>query len=258
MTSTVEGVRALTLAAPPASGPAEVFAEPRALDLVIEMAHDFRTPLSSVLVLAELLEGGRFGPLNPLQRQQLRLILGAVRSLCVVADDVVDVARGGGELAGTAVAFDVAPVLETVAELARPMALAKGLRLDVSSSVEGRRHGHPRAIERVLLNLVTNAVKYTDHGTVEMKARPVDGDGMRACFAVRDTGRGISKAAARALLDPFPVAAAGQAHGFSRSGLGLQVCRRLVTAMGAELLLDSRPEHGSRFHFTLSLPRFDA
>jgi len=220
MTSTVEGVRALTLAAPPASGPAEVFAEPRALDLVIEMAHDFRTPLSSVLVLAELLEGGRFGPLNPLQRQQLRLILGAVRSLCVVADDVVDVARGGGELAGTAVAFDVAPVLETVAELARPMALAKGLRLDVSSSVEGRRHGHPRAIERVLLNLVTNAVKYTDHGTVEMKARPVDGRGACAARPIPRRRRGSG-----ARLLPFRPRAAGVPP--ARHGDGCGVAPRL-------------------------------
>jgi signal transduction histidine kinase len=255
MTATGEEVRAWTLADLPDRDLATALSGPKALELVVELAHDLRSPLASVLVLAEMLQAGRSGPLNALQQEQVRLMYSAVRSLCTVTDDVMELARSGGEVrAGPRVPFTLSEVLATVRDVAQPMAAARGLELRVTSSVHELRMGHPRAIERVLLNLVTNAVKFTDHGWVEVSARAEGAEPEHVMLAVRDSGRGISPQAARELLDPFPVPSPRQPRGFSSAGIGLVICRRLVGAMGASLRLDSRVEHGSTFHFTLALP----
>lgn len=230
-------------------------ARPDALDLVVEIAHDFRSPLASVLVLAEMLESGRSGPLNPRQRAQVQLIHAAVRALCSTTTDVMDLARSGSaDALGARAPFDVDAVLAAVRDTLRPVATAKGLTLRVAAADVGRRMGHARALERVLLNLTTNALKFTDEGRVDLVVEPVAADAGALSFAVIDTGRGISPQSARALLDAFPLPSAERPRGFSGAGLGLAVCRRLLEAMGARLLLDSRPGEGSRFHFTLALP----
>lgn len=200
----------------------------------VELAHDLRTPLSSVLVITELLEQGRFGVLTPPQLEQVRVLHAAVRSLCAVTDDVLALARAG-ETAGAREPFSVGAVLATVRDVALPMATARGLRLHVDGAVEGVRLGHPRALERVLLNLVTNAIKFTDEGEVEVSVRADARDATRVTVAVADTGPGL--------------------HGLETGqGRGLPTCRRLVETMGSELRSEAGARGGSRFHFTLDLP----
>lgn len=239
--------------------------------LAAELAHDLRTPLSSVLVAAELLQDGRLGPLNALQREQVRLMQAAARTACQVTDDVLDMARaGGGVPLGPRVPFSMEDVLATVRDIVQPTAAARGIQLRLRCSAAEPRLGHPRALERVLLNLVGNAVKCTDEGWVELSARPEGAEPELVCVAVRDTGRGVSRAAAEALLEPvaapyvapyaahdaapYEAAASHGAAGSARAGLGLVVCRRLLTAMGGTLRLDPRVAPGARFHFTLALP----
>lgn len=255
MTATGEEVRAWPLADPPGRDLHAALTGPKGLELVVELAHDLRTPLASVLVMTEMLQSGRSGPLNAMQQEQLRVVQAAVRSLCAVTEDVMELARAGGEVdAGACVPFSVDDVLATVRDVARPMAAARGLELRVAAGVGESRIGHPRAIERLLLNLVTNAVKFTDEGWVEVSARTEGSEPESVCFAVRDSGRGISQSAALTLLDPFPAPTTQHPRGFSGAGVGLSICRRLAAAMGATLLLDSRVSHGSRFHCTLALP----
>jgi signal transduction histidine kinase len=255
VTATGEEVRAWTLADPPTSVLAGALPEPRATELVMELAHDLRTPLSSVLVAAEVLQSGRAGPLTAAQREQLRLLHSAVRTLCHVTEDVLEVTRaGGGTPLGPRVPFTTAEVLRTVHDLLVPTAAARGIALRLHGGAAQPRLGHPRALERVLLNLAVNAIKFTDRGWVELSARPEGAEPELVRFAVRDTGRGISRAAAEALLEPFPSREVRERHGFSGAGIGLVVCRRLIAAMDGTLRLDSRPAHGSRFHFTLALP----
>jgi signal transduction histidine kinase len=261
MTATGEEIRAWALADLPGRDLATLLRGPEALELVVELAHDLRSPLSSVLVLAELLQAGRCGPLNALQQEQVRLMHSAVRSLCAITEDVMALARAGqatGEQGtgacepGARVPFAVNDVIASVCDVARPMAAARGIELRMRSTVRKLRTGHPRALERVLLNLVTNAIKFTDEGFVEIGALPERAEPEQVRFAVTDSGRGISTAAARALLDPFP--AGERSRRYSGTGIGLSICRRLVSAMGASLMLDSRVAGGSRFHFTLTLP----
>jgi len=104
----------------------------------------------------------------------------------------------------------------------------------------------------VLLNLATNAVKFTDTGYVELAARPIDSK--RLEFSVRDTGPGFDTALLRSLYQPVrPVSASGRHH-FSSSGLGLAICRKLVKAMGTELQVETRPNWGTRFFFEVECP----
>ncbi len=118
------------------------------------------------------------------------------------------------------------------------------------------RLGLPLALSRVLLNLTTNALKFTEKGFVEIVAR--DNGPTLVEFSVRDSGPGISSDAHHNLYSPFRLTKQGDRHFFSSTGLGLALCRRLVQAMGSELQYESKRGWGTRFHFELALEPLDA
>jgi signal transduction histidine kinase len=111
--------------------------------------------------------------------------------------------------------------------------------------------GHPVALSRVLLNLTTNALKFTDQGFVEVGATDMADGGVE--FAVRDTGRGIPAASLAMLFEPFRRRQKDRDYAFSGSGLGLSICRKLVEAMEGELQVETSST-GTRFFFALDLP----
>jgi signal transduction histidine kinase len=228
-------------------------AGPKGLDLVVELAHDLRSPLTSILFLAEALQQGQGGPVTPEQSRQLGLIYSAALSLCATASDVLELARGGHRLVDrTPAPFSVAETFASVRSMVLPIAEEKGLAVRLVHPVSERRVGQARALSRVLLNLATNAVKYTDTGFVELAARPIDGK--RLEFSVQDTGPGIDPALLRSLYQPVRPMPAGGRHHFSSSGLGLAICHKLVTAMGTELQVETRPNCGTRFFFEVECP----
>jgi signal transduction histidine kinase len=112
--------------------------------------------------------------------------------------------------------------------------------------------GFPRAVNRILLNLMTNAVKNTDRGSVNVSARGVGPN--RVEFAVADTGRGLSPDELAHLFEPNQSASLQEHNHFSSAGLGLAICRRLVTALGSELRVETAPSRGTRFYFEVDLP----
>jgi signal transduction histidine kinase len=121
--------------------------------------------------------------------------------------------------------------------------------------VSDQRLGHSVALSRVLLNLTTNALKFTHEGFVEIVARETLGS--RVEFSVRDTGPGINHLAEESLFSAFRRAPTGQGFMLSGTGLGLSLCRKLVSVMGGELHLETRADWGTRFSFELALPPVD-
>ncbi len=229
---------------------------PDGLDLVVEVAHDLRSPLTSVLFLAETLGRAQSGEVNDLQRRQLRLIYSAALGLSTMASDVIELARGGDQLVEKDLApFSVHEILESVADMVRPIAEEKGLVVRCEPPPSDHRMGRPMALSRVLLNLTTNALKFTDEGFVEIVTRAT---GMRRIeFSVRDTGHGITEEALANLYQPFRRTrgrAGRSGFYFSGTGLGLAMCRKLVEAMGATLEFETRSGWGTRFSFELDLP----
>ena len=226
---------------------------PSGLDLIVEVAHDLRSPLTSILFLAETMSRGRSGPLTPLQERQLGLVYSAAFGLSAVASDVIELVRGGDRLVGQETqAFSVMEVIESVRDIVLPIAEEKGLELRCEGPAVDRRHGHPGALNRVLLNLTTNALKFTAEGYVEVKVVEVN-DEIVEC-SVRDTGRGVPTAALPTLFEPFRRRQQSGDYAFSGSGLGLSICRKLVEAMGAELSITTVAGEGTRFSFRLVLP----
>ncbi len=232
---------------------ASCLTDPIGAELVAELAHDLRSPLTSILLLAEALQNGQGGSVTDAQRRAGGLIYTAALSLWATASDVVEFARGGTHVADPdAGPCSVVDMFASVHSMILPIAQQKGLEVRRVYPVPDRRVGQARALTRVLLNVATNAVKYTDAGFVEIAARPI---GLaRLEFSVRDTGPGIDPTTLKTLYEPFPRRQSAVRHHFSSTGLGLAICRKLLKRMGSELRLETRPRWGTRFFFELELP----
>ena len=226
---------------------------PDGLELVVEVAHDLRSPLTSILFLAETLQRGRSGPVTAVQERQLGLIYSAAFGLSSVASDVIELARGGDRLVDLdPIPFSVTDILESVRDIVQPIAEEKNLTVRVTSPDADFRIGHPVALSRVLLNLTTNALKFTAEGMVEVTA--VARNSRCIEFSVRDTGRGIPPQSMATLFEPFRRRQKPGEYTFSGSGLGLSICRKLVEAMGSVLQVETAAGYGTRFYFVLDLP----
>ncbi|HEX6967043.1 MAG TPA: HAMP domain-containing sensor histidine kinase [Gemmatimonadaceae bacterium] len=227
-------------------------AGPEGLELIVEVAHDLRSPLSSILFLADTLRRGQSGPLNTVQERQLGLVYSAALGLSAMASDVIELARGGDRLMDRhPVPFSVSDILQSVRDVIQPMAEEKGLEVRLVPPEVDYRVGYPSALNRVLLNLTTNALKFTERGTVEVIAKQASRT--RVEFSVRDTGRGIPDDVLATLFEPFRRRTSTD-YSFSSAGLGLSICRKLVLAMGSDLQIDTALGKGTRFSFELELP----
>ena len=227
-----------------------------ALDLVVELVHDLRSPLTSIMFLSETLRKGQSGEINDIQKKQLGIIYSAAFGLVSVASDVIDMAREDRVSltdASHPVTFSLGELIEAVRVMIGPMAEEKNLEVRFSSPRHDIRVGQPVPLGRVLLNLTTNALKFSEHGCVELTAREVRG--RRIEFSVQDTGRGMDAETIRTMYEPFRRSRSSTGFHFSGTGLGLAISRRMVELMGGELNVESRLGEGTRFAFEIELPR---
>jgi signal transduction histidine kinase len=226
-------------------------ASPDALPLLVGITHDLRSPLSSMLVLIERLRAGHAGPVTPLQEKQLGLLYSATFGVASLVNDVLDVARGTAResLSSAPVTFSVADVWKSVRVLVQPIAEEKRLLLRWSGPRQDARVGQPAVLHRVLLNLVTNALKFTDSGSVTVSASDVGSD--RVLFQVRDTGYGMP-ASMRAQFNASHPLRNGALP--SSGGLGIALCQQMLASLNSALeLVEQNDAPGTCFAFTVEL-----
>ena len=218
-------------------------------DAVVAIAHDIRSPLGSILLLVDSLRRAERTAPNPVRERQLGLIYGAAFGLSTTVSNLIAAARGDGLVQGNPAPFSVSEMMHSVSDIVQPMCEEKGIPLGIEFPENDARIGYASGIQQSLLNLTSNALRYTDAGTVAMGCSEVAGD--RAEFWVEDTGPGIPDEVLERLCYGFPPE--GVKLRFSSAGLGLAIVRTLVEAMGSSLQVDSGTE-GTRFSFILSLP----
>ncbi len=224
-------------------------------DFLANMSHEIRTPMNAVIGMTQL--ALKADP--PLRvRDYLRKIQSSSQLLLGVINDILDFSKiEASKMRLDHIGFAIDKLLDDVAALVSEKAAGKGLELIISTAADLPTGlvGDPLRLQQVLLNLVNNAVKFTEHGEVEIRVRlqqPL-ADGVELRFEVRDTGIGISPEQREQLFQSFQQADNSTTRRYGGTGLGLAIAKRLVELMGGQIGVESRPGQGSTFWFTARL-----
>ena len=215
------------------------------------MSHELRTPLNSIIGFTGIVSQGLAGPLNGEQTKQLGMVQNSARHLLALINDVLDISKiEAGQLEITCGPFSLPQAIRKAVSTVMPLAQAKGIAVSAEISPEvDRIYSDQRRTEQILLNLLGNAVKFTDQGEVAVRCRRKH---EWLVISIRDTGIGIDPQQHQAIFEPFRQADSGTARKREGTGLGLSICKRLVERLGGFIFMESVPGQGSTF--TVQLP----
>lgn len=219
-------------------------------EFVSRMSHELRTPLNAIIGFAELLEAE---PLSPSHKNYVNLINNSGKHLMELINAVLDHAKiEAGGMTLEKIAFDFHVTIEAVMTIINEQACKKGLAFNTHINDELPRFvvGDPTRLRQILINLLMNAVKFTEQGSVELRIAVDEG---RIVFSVRDTGIGMNEAALARLFKPFSQADDSVTRKYGGTGLGLMISKELIEAMGGAIEVESAPGAGTVFWFWLPL-----
>ncbi|MBF0448549.1 MAG: response regulator [Magnetococcales bacterium] len=220
------------------------------------MSHEIRTPMNAILGMAEVLNETRLGGK---QKEYLKVLSNAGEKLLSLINEILDLSKiEANQLQLELVPFDLPDLVEECRQLLQQKAEEKGVDLIFQLEVDcpQRVVGDELRLRQVLLNLLSNGIKFTDQGQVALSVERSEGGLLH--FTIADTGIGISTEQQKKIFFPFQQVGGDMSRRLGGTGLGLSICKRLVQAMGGELWLESQVGEGSRFHFTADLPEIEA
>jgi len=218
------------------------------------MSHELRTPLNSIIGFAGILLQELPGPLNAEQNKQLGMVQKSARHLLSLINDVLDISKiEAGQLELASSTFALRPSIEKTIMLLTPIAKAKGieLRSEISEDV-GEVTTDERRLEQIIINLLNNAVKFTEKGFVIISCRI---EHENCLVEVTDTGIGMTAEALTTIFEPFRQLDSGLARRYEGTGLGLSICRKLLKMMGGSIDVKSQPGQGSTFYVTFPVKK---